>query len=221
MKKKIILGILVVISLFIITGCGTVSKEKMIKESHELALNTFISEWNENKNKAKDKYIGNIYKIQADVISIEDNYAKMAIYGIEEANYDNYNYMKVYFNNDDLSSLKSFTKINFVGKITNIDDSDGLVIDIKNAFYINDNIKINGYLTTTSSGDVALLCEEIGDEEIYYHLLNVKGYSTMRKVYLKDEWRDDGTTVTILGKVKYNDKDERWDINEIDKVTFK
>lgn len=221
MKKKIILGILVVISLFIITGCGTVSKEKMIKESHELALNTFISEWNENKNNAKNKYIGNIYKIQADVISIEDNYAKMAIYGIEEANYDNYNYMKVYFNNDDLSSLKSFTKINFVGKITNIDDSDGLVIDIKNAFYINDNIKINGYLTTTSSGDVALLCEEIGDEEIYYHLLNVKGYSTMRKVYLKDEWRDDGTTVTILGKVKYNDKDERWDINEIDKVTFK
>ena len=221
MKKKIILGILVVISLFIITGCGTVSKEKMIKESHELALNTFISEWNENKNNAKNKYIGNIYKIQADVISIEDNYAKMAIYGIEEANYDNYDYMKVYFNNDDLSSLKSFTKINFVGKITNIDDSDGLVIDIKNAFYINDNIKINGYLTTTSSGDVALLCEEIGDEEIYYHLLNVKGYSTMRKVYLKDEWRDDGTTVTILGKVKYNDKDERWDINEIDKVTFK
>ena len=166
-------------------------------------------------------YIGNIYKIQADVISIEDNYAKMAIYGIEEANYGNYNYMKVYFNNDDLSSLKSFTKINFVGKITHIDDSDGLVIDIKNAFYINDNIKINGYLTTTSSGDVALLCEEIGDEEIYYHLLNVKGYSTMRKVYLKDEWRDDGTTVTILGKVKYNDKDECWDINEIDKVTFK
>lgn len=221
MKKKIILGILVVISLFIITGCGTVSKEKMIKESHELALNTFISEWNENKKNAKNKYIGNIYKIQADVISIEDNYAKMAIYGIEEANYDNYDYMKVYFNNDDLSSLKSFTKINFVGKITNIDDSDGLVIDIKNAFYINDNIKINGYLTTTSSGDVALLCEEIGDEEIYYHLLNVKGYSTMRKVYLKDEWRDDGTTVTILGKVKYNDKDERWDINEIDKVTFK
>lgn len=221
MKKKIILGILVVISLFIITGCGTVSKEKMIKESHELALNTFISEWNENKNNAKNKYIGNIYKIQADVISIEDNYAKMAIYGIEEANYGNYNYMKVYFNNDDLSSLKSFTKINFVGKITNIDDSDGLVIDIKNAFYINDNIKINGYLTTTSSGDVALLCEEIGDEEIYYHLLNVKGYSTMRKVYLKDEWRDDGTTVTILGKVKYNDKDECWDINEIDKVTFK
>ena len=193
----------------------------MIKESHELALNTFISEWNENKKNAKNKYIGNICKIQADVISIEDNYAKMAIYGIEEANYDNYDYMKVYFNNDDLSSLKSFTKINFVGKITNIDDSDGLVIDIKNAFYINDNIKINGYLTTTSSGDVALLCEEIGDEEIYYHLLNVKGYSTMRKVYLKDEWRDDGTTVTILGKVKYNDKDERWDINEIDKVTFK
>ena len=87
MKKKIILGILVVISLFIITGCGTVSKEKMIKESHELALNTFISEWNENKNNAKNKYIGNIYKIQADVISIEDNYAKMAIYGIEEAKY--------------------------------------------------------------------------------------------------------------------------------------
>jgi len=140
--KKILYILLVAIIVLSLTGC-TISKERMLEKSKKIYVDELREELEVNFKKAKKKYKGNIYEIDAGVISIEEDFAKIALgdYGF----YDK-EYLEVHFKDKDLEKLKVGERITFVGKISDISKEDNYIkVKIKKAHYISNIMKITGY----------------------------------------------------------------------------
>lgn len=141
MKKKLLTSLLVLATLFFITGCGNASKEDMVKKATDLSIRTLKSDITANYKNAKDKYEGNVYSMVGGIINIEDNFAKVELYNVDVES----SYLEVHFNNDDLKKLESGQKIEFVGKISKIDKKDDeFIVKVDNAYIVSDTIEVTG-----------------------------------------------------------------------------
>ncbi len=220
MKKKILLTILCGVCLIGLTGCG-MSKEEMIKESKSLNGKQLYKDLTSNFKSAKEKYEGNIYKISAGVISVEEKFAKIELSDID---FDK-DYLEVHFNSDDLNKLKKGQKITFVGKISNITNSNNnFNVKIKKAYYIDDIIEITGQVNYHKADslmiDYCYLDVYFDDKEkTKYDLGNFTKYISTNFAEISGKKIKNGDTITIKAKVEEKDNntayDDIWTVTEI------
>ena len=78
MKKKIVFGFLVLVGIFVITGCGS-KKETMVKvidkkgTSLEMTLNELVDINDSNEAKFDEYYVGSTIEFEATIQKIETN----------------------------------------------------------------------------------------------------------------------------------------------------
>lgn len=228
--KKIYGGLLLVIIIILLTGCNNISKEDMINKSTKLDLHTLTSDLDSNYKNAKEKYENNIYSITAGVISVEEKYAKIELYTMDDVD----DYLEVHFNDSDLNQLKAGQKIEFVGKIKNITkkgEYENYIINISNAYYLTDVVEISGIieahygLNTCSLSLINYWGDEDNDEYTTYELDKVISYGSCYKTKIKGTELKDGDNITIKGKVIETDNDtaddDDWTITEIESIKVK
>ena len=216
MKKKYLLGLLVILGIFTITGCGSyISKEDMLSQAKDLSVDMLVDDLELNFKNAKEKYTGNVYQITAGVMSVEDNFAKLELYGNDYTE----EYLKVYFDSDDLKILNANSKIQFVGTINEIDKNDDkIIVTIKNAYFISDYIQITGQIKCWSSSKRCELYEGSYDEEhATYELrddvLNVSTFGAK----INDVQVNNDDIITLTAKVKF-DQQDFWNVTDIKEV---
>lgn len=148
MKKKVIIIVCILVVLLICLGSllinCKISKDKMIDMAKELEMQEFNKEVIENIERAKDKYIKNIYEITGFVTDISDNTIV-----VEENN----SKMVVCIKKEDIKKIDKNQKITLVGKIEDIkvEEKSGdkykitkAVATMKNAYITKDTFEISG-----------------------------------------------------------------------------
>ena len=221
MKKRITILLFILIGVISLCGCGKISKEEMIRNSSKLGIKTLTSDLDSNYNTAIDKYKNNNYRIVAGIISVEEKFAKVELYNIDNEK----SYLEVHFNNDDLKKLKARQKVEFVGKITKIDKSaDGnIIIKVDNAYIVNFTVEFTGEFKEYEKSGMCVLYIRDENDAIYDFGTVIKNRScnygeTVNGTYIKR-----GTKVTVRGKVSETVNntvyDDDWTFTEIESIT--
>lgn len=198
MKKKVIGILMCGIIILLLTGCGRMSKDEMLKSAEILEINELRNEMTENLSRAKSEYNNKVYKCTDYVYSIENDYIYLGP--------DN---IKVYLSTEEMNKLSRGQKISIVGKLENLnleteEDIMGLgefteyniYGTMKNAYLIDETFEIEGTISINNKNNW------------YCHLIN----SLDEKYYLEDNILEenknfDDESKTIINGVEIYDKD--------------
>ena len=217
--KKVLYILLSLIIINNLTGCSN-SKESMLEESKKISVDKLTEEIRTNFKKAKKKYVGNVYEIDAGVFSIEDKYAKLSL---RDSYLHEREHLEVYFSDDDLEKLKVGQRINFVGKISDISKKDNYIkIEVKKAHYISDIIEITGSFYSGSEEN----CYNIPVENSYKIGGKSFKYSTKKRSCHMSHYcnfSDDKNDISYDFPYYYDECDLMYDldIKEDEKITIK
>lgn len=153
MKKMLPLILAVALTLFLV-GCGSEkvpTKEELLESAQVTDYKELQSALQENKVRAQETYIGNVYQYSGFVTAIEEEYVELdaTIY--------------VYLSREELASLDVKDRINVVGTIETADlltqtsmmsKKDVPTIVMKNAYYVSDLIELTGTVQMGYKGGV-------------------------------------------------------------------
>lgn len=126
---SIVIVILVVVGIVFFTGKGggnRISKEQMLETATKLDINKLKTAMTQNQLRAKEEYIGKIYKYDGFIENITDNYVSMGD-------------LKVYLSKDELKQLNSNQAITVVGELQITENNN---YELNNAYFVSDTIDI-------------------------------------------------------------------------------
>lgn len=124
--KKLCLALLVLSMLCGLCACGvgsgggsTMTTEEMLEVAATLDPSGFYEAVSENKLRAEDDYVGNIYAFTNFVYRIEDDHAEI---GPSKQASIRGDALRVYLPEDELKSLSKGEKITVVGELTSLEE---------------------------------------------------------------------------------------------------
>lgn len=124
----VVIGIIVVASKNNNTNILGLSNEQMIEKAEDLTLKKFNETLESSSVKAKEHYVGNIYKITDYITDINDDYI---IFTKDNTKF------KIYLPHEEIAKLTKNKKVTIVGKLDNINyesKANPINVEVKNAF---------------------------------------------------------------------------------------
>ena len=202
MKSKL-LFLLIILFCLVLTGCGKVSKEKMMKNSLEFSNSEFFESYRNNEARTIKEYEGNNYIFVGEVIEINEKFAIVNFY-LSCGDWAKYqDHMNVFFDQDELLKLENKELIKFVGKINKISKNNSIEMEIKNPYLISTNNEedytFEGKLGLSATGDVSL----IPSNNTFVHLIGIRGNGTLLEANINGEWYEQGIKIKVTGKFHY------------------
>lgn len=208
MKRKGLLFLVVIVGIFIITGCGKISKEDLIKKADKISYFEMTENIYDNFHNAKNKYEGKSVNFAILVDDIGNNYITNYLsngaVSIGE--------IKIYMDDESLSKIKKNKMINIVGKIDSINKdskSGDINVIIKNGFYISNEVEITGIANYCPGYDG--YCLEI-DSDVYEdleYIFNLGDFTSSqynkKEAMINNVLVKAGDTITITGEINSED----------------
>lgn len=174
----------------------SMTKDEMLEVAENINLTDVANAFSENKARAEQTYLDNVYTISALVGSIESDHCTIKCTG---NNGDKI--FSVYLDKSELALLNSGEMITVVGKISSY-------FEIDNAFYVGNTIEMTGTLkiedTYVTYQDNNGKYVEFGDtKELYCYIVDNSGNTY--KINDEDISSISNSNVTILDKTINND----------------
>ena len=188
MKKTVAL-LLTFIMCFSLCACGKASKEELLKSAEEVSASRLYDELVENIAKVKEQYVGKNYKVTGYVAYIMEDHVDLGGIGG----------VRVYLSSDELAKLEQGTYVTVVGEFNDIVTdafSGNIYITMKNAYFVTDEIEIEGKISQTKHDTYRKR----------YAVVNtiLAGDETDIKVYLADDTSqeyENGDSIKAKGKI--------------------
>ncbi len=161
MKKRFLALLLAAVLPLSLTACGgngngagssdgasaeaTTSKEELLEQAENITFTELLTALQENKLRAQETYVGNVYTYSECVTAIEEDYAELS------------GSVKVYLPKDDLMNLNVDERITVVGTIDSLDltetsetingfefSSTAPAVEMKPAYYVDNRFEVTG-----------------------------------------------------------------------------
>lgn len=176
----------------------SMTKDEMLEVAENINLTDVVNAFSENKARAEQTYLDNIYTISALVYNIESDYCT-----IECTGNNGDKVISVYLDKSELALLNSGEMITVVGKISKTDN----YFKIDNAFYVGNTIEITGTLKIedtyiTYQGNNGRYVEFGSPKELYCYIVDDNGNTY--KINDEDISSISNSNVTILDKTINN-----------------
>ena len=210
--KKIVSTILAAVFMLSLAACGSEkvpTKEELLETAQVVDYKVLQSALQENKVRAQEAYVGNVYQYSGFVTAVEEEYVELdaTIY--------------VYLSSEELASLNVGERINVVGTIETADlltqtfmmnTKDVPTIEMKNAYYVSDLIELTGTVQMGYQGGInrwGQVYEGVGLESAWYLNIcppdtdewgNAIRYSLKDAIPVEHVNGQDITSVTYMGE---------------------
>lgn len=168
MKKKIMLGLAMVLCSFSLCACGDSagdtstenqkSMEDLLSEAKKVNADEILNDIGGNKARA-NSYIGSSYCITGHILEIEEEYCLVLaadtgdwnkyVHSDDWSAYAQGAMFRVYLSTDELAKLDKCENIEFVGEITGVESMEyhaiePMCLEVTNAYLVNENVTYEG-----------------------------------------------------------------------------
>ncbi len=231
MSKKKVIAILIIVLTIVLIIVGTIaiiirgnsSKEKLLEKANELNLEEAKEDLYANYSTAKDKYINNVYKVEATIHRIDEKFVELIVYQKHESvEGETSGYasgdviIKAKLDKEDTNKIVVGQKITILGKINEVDKNWTYDLIMKKAYLLDDYCEYEGKITIPTKiyyqgtyGSSRIETKYHNDDEWYARIGNYKIDSQEfdKKSFSKTESVSDQNEPSVLkGKeVKYGD----------------
>jgi len=195
--KKIIAIILTAVMCLLFAACS--SNEGNADEIPECDFSALYDEYQDNKEVAKENYVGNTYRFAGTVREIESNYISLAPIKFPAKPYGGWFLVKIYMSKEDIKKVSVLDVVNVSGKISLLQDRTNPLI-MKNGVLIDDVIDIEGEINSfllnswvhsaeikdfSSSGEIIFYCPTGSIDKYETEKCEIKGIEFTKGDHIK------------------------------------